>query len=251
MEQHPLQSLVDLIEFDKNVIKKEQELAHVHKTLDHLERDKERLQHEQDASAQRLNEAKKEVHAYELTMKELDATEKEKRTLLDSVASQAAYDALKKEIAHLKKSQYDHERQLVQRWKVLESAQKAYDELGALNKTKTNALEKNIQEQATLLNTLKNDLEQLYQQRTEKETHVPKEWLVKYTVMRAHTVDPIVSLEYESCGGCFAQLPPQDLMDLRRKRLIQCSSCYRFIYLPATLLEEEEASMTEKDDTRE
>lgn len=248
MEQHPLQSLISLIEFDKEVIKKEQALTQIHRALDDLGHEKTQLTQQQESSKHRLDEAQKEVREYERIMQELDSSEQEKRKLLDNVESQAAYEALKKEITFLKKAQYDHERQLVQRWKVLEGAQKAFDDRQLVTKTQCEVIEENIQKYTQQLTQLKKELDELYVQRTQKEQGVPQEWLVKYNVMRSHTSDPIVSVESESCGGCFAQLPPQDLLDLKRKRLIQCSSCYRFIYLPEILVNEEESSaMPEKE----
>lgn len=239
MGKHPLESLIDLIEFDRHVIKQERDLKQVHDALANLEQSKIRRMREYNAMEARLLHAKKDVHEQENLMKELDEREKAKRVILETAKTQAMYDAAKKEINFLKKAQYDEERQLVQSWKMLELAQKTHDEYEASSKSVTQEIEQKELELKSHLVGLKAELDAAYQARTKKEALVPQEWLVKYCAMRAHTIDPIVCLEGDCCGGCFAQLPPQDLTDLRHKRLIQCSSCYRFIYIPEALMEAE------------
>ena len=40
----------------------------------------------------------------------------------------------------------------------------------------------------------------------------------------------VVTVERESCGGCFAQIPPQRQLEIRqRKRLILCEHCGRIM----------------------
>ena len=108
-----------------------------------------------------------------------------------------------------------------------------------------------LTEKKNAIKELKKDLEQLYQQRTAKEKLVPEEWIAKYNLMRTQTDNPIVRVEYGSCSGCFAELPPQALLDLKRKKLLQCTSCYRFIYMPDEIEEEPLTKQEEKEEERE
>jgi predicted nucleic acid-binding Zn-ribbon protein len=231
-EQHPLQSLISLIEFDRTIIKNEQTITHIKKHITQLEHAYQQLKNEQNNFEQKVFNAKKVVHEQELEMKMLDAKEQEKKKLLEETDSQKAYDSLKKEITFLKKSQYDHEKKLVQSWKELESAQKTLNERLSGFKEKEDQLTQEINSQKATITTMEVELTELYKIRTEKEQGVPPEWLEKYNIMRTQTANPIVRVEYDSCSGCFAQLPPQALLDLKKKKLIQCPSCYRFLYQP-------------------
>jgi len=229
---HPLQSLINLIEFDGTIIKKEQALAAVKKHIAHLELLLKQLLGEHAIVEQKVHQAQKMVHEHELEMKTLDGKEQEKKKQLEQTDSQKVYDALKKEITMLKKNQYDHEKKLVQSWKELESAQKELQERTEQFNKKQEQLTQELTTKKTETGTLEKELEELYAIHKEKEKSVPQEWLEKYNVMRMRTTNPIVRLEYDSCGGCFAQLPPQALLDLKKKGLIQCTSCYRFVYEP-------------------
>ncbi len=238
MEHHPLQSLINLIEFDRDIIKKERTLEEIKKQLKDLEERKKTLINNQENTAKNVQKAKKFVQEHEQIMKELDQKEKEKKELLESSINQKVYDSLKKEINFLKKSQYDHEKQLVKSWKELETAQKTFDEEQTLFNLKKKEFEQDLNNKQTEIDQLNTSLEILYKERLEKEKTVPQDWIFRYNMMRKQTDNPIVPVEYDSCGGCFAQLPPQILLSLKRKKLLQCSSCYRFIYLPEELTEE-------------
>ena len=246
MENHPLQSLIHLIEFDREIIKKEHVLEDINNHIAQLKQEETHLVEHHEEAQHLVHKAKKAVHEYELTMKELDEKEKEKKKLLEETDSQKVYENLKKEINFLKKSQYDHEKKLVQCWKELEAAQKSFEDEEAKFTSKKSELSTQQENELKKATEINKELKELYTQRKDKETKVPEEWITKYNMMRTQTDNPIVRVEYGSCGGCFAQLPPQDLLDLKRKKLLQCSSCYRFIYLPEELEEEPLKKQTEE-----
>ncbi len=231
-EHNSLQALIDLIEFDQTIIKKESLVAHIKQDIAHQEHARQQiiLRHEQ--FEQKVHTAQKTVHEHELEMKALDAKEQEKKQQLENTDSQKVYESLKKEITFLKKSQYDHEKKLVQSWKELETAQKTLTEEAAQFQEKEQILTQEINAKKMEIEALKKDVEQLYTVRKSKEEHVPAEWLAKYSIMRTQTTNPIVRVEFESCSGCFSQLTPQALVDIKKKKLIQCPSCYRFLYQP-------------------
>lgn len=231
-EHYSLQALIDLIEFDSVIVKKEQLTAQIKKLVAQLNQSIEKLAQERATFDNKVRAAQKLVHDQELEMKTLEAKEHEKKKLLESVDSQRVYDSLKKEIGFLKKSQYDHEKKLVQSWKDLESVQRAFAEhVGALDE-KTAQLSAEIVAKKAEQAAIESDLQELMVARIEKERAVSSEWLEKYNVMRLQTDYPIVRVEQGSCSGCFAQLTPQALIDLDKKKLIQCTSCYRFLYQP-------------------
>ena len=245
MEHHPLQSLINLIEFDRELIKIERVLDETQKRITQLQNEEAKIKVDHETAIQHVRDAKKIVHEHEVTMKDLDLREQAKKKLLEETDSQKVYETLKKEINFLKKSQYDHEKKLVQCWKELEAAQKTFDEQESKFKEKQESLQKKYAEEDATVQKLTADLNDLYKERVKKEKLVPQEWIQKYNMMRKQTDNPIVRVEYDSCSGCFAQLPPQSILDLKQKKLLQCNSCYRFIYLPEEL---EEEPITQKNE---
>jgi len=230
--QHPLQSLINLIEFDRFILKKEQANDTIKKKIGQLEQSHESVINERNIVQKKVQQAQKAVHENELEMKTLEEKEQEKKQQLEQSSSQKIYESLKKEITHLKKSQYDHEKQLIQSWKELESAQKELNDHLTEFTTKSTHINKELDDKKAESAVIEKELTDLYVTRKEKEHGVPQEWLDKYNVMRTQTTNPIVRVEFGSCSGCFAQLSPQALLDLHKKGLILCSSCYRFLYLP-------------------
>ena len=60
---------------------------------------------------------------------------------------------------------------------------------------------------------------------------IPEEWLEKYSIMRTRVPNPIVSVKNGSCSACFHALTQQDMLNLQRRKLLQCRDCYRFLYI--------------------
>lgn len=245
MEHHPLQSLINLIEFDREIIKIERILDETQKRIAQIQKETVKVAADHETAIRHVHDAKKVVHEHESIMKELDLKEQDKKKLLEEADSQKVYEVLKKEINFLKKSQYDHEKKLVQCWKELEAAQKTFDEQESKFNEKKESLQKKQTAELGTVQKLITELEVLYKERKEKEKIVPQEWVLKYNMMRKQTDNPIVRVEYDSCSGCFAQLPPQSIVDLKQKKLLQCNSCYRFIYLPEEI---EEEPLTKKNE---
>lgn len=233
MEQQRLSALVNLIEFDRKLIEQEQLASVISTQIAELERTIAQLNQTRQQAERLVTNAKKTVHEHEQTMRGFESQEQAKRAQIDVVQSQKEYDAIKKEITHLKKLQYDHEKLVVKSWKDLENAQKDFDARIAQYNEQSTSLNDNVSKKRTELTHVQELIASLQAQRTPLEHNVPEEWLSQYQRMRAHTNNPIVPLEYNSCSGCFSQLSAQDLLDLKRNKLIQCSSCYRFVYEPA------------------
>jgi predicted nucleic acid-binding Zn-ribbon protein len=71
------------------------------------------------------------------------------------------------------------------------------------------------------------------------ESIVPQGWLEKYAIMRTKVTDPVVPVINNSCSACFYDVIGQDLQELRKKKLLQCKECYRFLYLDSNSLQNE------------
>ena len=68
------------------------------------------------------------------------------------------------------------------------------------------------------------------QESKKQQEGVPEEWLEKYEVMKGRVPDPAVPIMNGTCSACFYTLSPEDSLSLGRKALLQCKSCFRFIY---------------------
>lgn len=64
---------------------------------------------------------------------------------------------------------------------------------------------------------------------------VNQDWLEKYMNMYGRVSNPVVEVMQGICSGCFYAVPHQDLARLKNRALLQCNSCYRFLYDPQVL----------------
>ena len=70
--------------------------------------------------------------------------------------------------------------------------------------------------------------------RAVKEEGIPEEWIEKYERMRNSVPDPVASIEDQVCKACFYTATNQEIELLKRKKLLQCKGCYRFLYINYT-----------------
>ncbi len=239
MNSLPFQRFIDLITYDQQVHVFEKELKALESDVSNLEQQRKTYAHDVEKAHASVVAAKKEVDAQELEMKALDTAEKEAQKKLDNAQTQKEYLALKKEVENLKKQQHEFEDTLIQTWNVLEHAdrehqakQRVYDEKSATFNTA-------IDEKVTKITQVRVQIDQMNKEREAKLVGVPAEWLEKYAMMRSRIPNPVVPVVNDSCSACFYRIPQQDLMALRRRKLLQCRDCYRFLYLPESQLEPE------------
>jgi len=75
----------------------------------------------------------------------------------------------------------------------------------------------------------------------EAEKHIDERLLIAYTRLRSNAKNglAVVTIQRDSCSGCFNQIPPQRQLDIRqRKRIIVCEHCGRILVDEGFALEE-------------
>lgn len=75
----------------------------------------------------------------------------------------------------------------------------------------------------------------------EAEKHIEERLLIAYNRLRSNAKNglAVVSIQRDSCSGCFNQIPPQRQLDIRqRKRIIVCEHCGRILVDEGFALEE-------------
>ena len=76
------------------------------------------------------------------------------------------------------------------------------------------------------------------------EAHIEERLLVAYNRLRKNAVNglAVVTIDRDSCSGCFNKIPPQRQLDIRqRKKIIVCEHCGRILVDEALTHELEEA----------
>ena len=228
----PFQRFIDLITFDQAIVALEKEVEALQKEVQTLEAKENEQQKNLERVKIKAHNAKKEVDEKELEMKALDAEQKIKKAQLETSANNKIYQAIKSEIEIIKRKQLALEEELIIAWNAMEASQKEYIERQGEVEKNIAELQAALQEKSEKIEALKRDVAGRAKIRPEKERQVPEEWLEKYAMMRARVPDPVVPVLHGSCSACFYTIPGQDLIFLKRKKLLQCKFCYRFLYFP-------------------
>jgi len=229
-ENNPFSLFIDLINFDQELHAQQLNIKKHEQEVSQLEKQKEQLEVELHAAQRVLHNAKKQVDEKELEMKELEASEADKKRRMDTVSSHKEYQSLKHEIEIISSRQLALEDVLVAAWNQLEIAQATFKTQEQVHQEKVQNTESRIAKIKIEIERLNQDLVEKQKARSAKETLVPEEWLEKYRNMSSRVADPVVPVVDGSCTSCFHQLTGQDLIMINRRKLLQCRGCYRFLY---------------------
>jgi predicted nucleic acid-binding Zn-ribbon protein len=231
----PFGALVDLVNFDSHV-----------RTLRHSIEDlsKDIVQYKQLIEAQQTSkknalrdvvEAKKNVDQSELNLSELHTSMQSKKKVLETLSDYKEFKFLKSELEHVGNQLHEQENIVETAWKKLETANIETERRVKVADESIKELEKSLQEKITLHQQTEHELDAYQKNRDEKAAVVPEQWLLKYNMMQARVQDPVVPIEQDSCSSCFSYVTGNNLLQAKRGALVQCTSCYRLLFLPAVM----------------
>ena len=231
MNDGAFQALINLVDFDQKTVSIEKNIKKVKDEITALQRKKADLEADIEDVRHTLHEVQKEVDMGELEMKEYDQKIKEDKRKLDQVSNQKEYTALKKEIEGLESKQHEGEEPLIEAWNRLEQVsaecKKKEEAFGSENQEIIDS----IQERHATIENLEKELEEHKAGRDQMVQEVPEEWSEKYKMLGAKVSDPVVPVTGNSCSACFYIITSQNIIEMRRGKLIQCKGCYRFLYI--------------------
>lgn len=191
-----------------------------------------------------LDDAEDAIVTRKNMIKDSQTLIKKYETQLKDVKNNREYDALTKEV----------EIQSLE----IQVCEKKIRELGFEIANKTEVFEQaktNLEAREGDLNDKKTELETITAE-TEKEeqdlmdkadkasSDIEERLLTAYTRLRKNAVNglAVVTIDRDSCSGCFNQIPPQRQLDIRqRKKVIVCEHCGRILVDEAMTQEMAEA----------
>ena len=230
MTDTPFHLFLNLVEFDRTIVSINNDIESFEndiKTLDQQEQERlERLEQVQ----QRLRNARKIVDEQELIMKELDQKIRAKKKQMDEIADARSYRSFKTEVDTLNRQQVDQESLVMQAWNTVETAEKDLKVQQAVVQEQQETYKEEKKKKEQKLKNLHQQYKELEGQRSGKTGTVPEEWLETYEHMRGRVSDPVVEVDRGSCSACSYSIPNQDLIRLKRRALLQCKGCFRFLY---------------------
>ncbi|GAA3975775.1 C4-type zinc ribbon domain-containing protein [Pedobacter ginsengiterrae] len=178
------------------------------------------------------------------TIKDAQAAIKRYDTQLKEVKNNREYDALTKEIEIQgldiqvsEKKIKEHGFEITSKTEIFEAAKAELD-------GRKKDLEIKKGELDVITSETEKEEQDLQKKADKSEPQIEERLLVAYKRLRKNAVNglAVVTIDRDSCSGCFNQIPPQRQLDIRqRKKIIVCEHCGRILVDEALTQEVAEA----------
>jgi len=189
-----------------------------------------------------LDELEDSIVTRKNMIKEAQAATKKYETQLNDVKNNREYDAISKEIEIQGLEIQVSEKKIKELSFELTSRTDGYEKALADLADRKKDLEAKKGELDTITAETEKE-EAIYIERAaEAEKHADERLLIAYNRLRNNTKNglAVVTIQRDSCSGCFNQIPPQRQMDIRqRKKIIVCEHCGRILVDEGFAMEEQ------------
>jgi predicted nucleic acid-binding Zn-ribbon protein len=165
-------------------------------------------------------------------IKEAQALIKKYEKQLEDVKNNREYDALTKEVEIQNLDIQVSEKKIKEHGFEIASKTEIYDLALANIEARKGDLEVKKGELATITSETEKEEQALVKKADKAETQIEERLLIAYHRLRGNAVNglAVVTIDRDSCSGCFNQIPPQRQLDIRqRKKVIVCEHCGRIL----------------------
>lgn len=179
-----------------------------------------------------LDEAEDAIVMRKNMIKEAQNLIKKYETQLKEVKNNREYDALTKEVEIQNLDIQVSEKKIKEFGFEITNKTQIFEQVEKNLNARKGDLEAKKAELKTIVAETEKE-EQLLLKKAEKaETQIEERLLTAYKRLRKNAINglAIVTIERDSCSGCFNQIPPQRQLDIRqRKKVIVCEHCGRIL----------------------
>ncbi|MDQ7950076.1 MAG: C4-type zinc ribbon domain-containing protein [Pedobacter sp.] len=151
---------------------------------------------------------------------------------LKDVKNNREYDALTKEVEIQNLEIQVCEKKIKEHGFEIASKTEIYEQALANLEVRKGDLEQKRGELETITAETEKEEQSLTKKAEKSETQIEERLLVAYNRLRVNAVNglAVVTIDRDSCSGCFNQIPPQRQLDIRqRKKVIVCEHCGRIL----------------------
>lgn len=165
-------------------------------------------------------------------IKEAQALIKKYEKQLEDVKNNREYDALTKEVEIQNLDIQVSEKKIKEHGFEINSKTEVYEQALANITARKGDLETKKGELETITSETEKEEAALVKKADKAETQIEERLLTAYSRLRKNAVNglAVVTIDRDSCSGCFNQIPPQRQLDIRqRKKVIVCEHCGRIL----------------------
>jgi predicted nucleic acid-binding Zn-ribbon protein len=229
--QQILNSLLDLQELDEQLGELDRSKVYLPEMIDNINKDIKSLESELNEYQQKLVDSQKRQKELELDI-ETDKIELEKyQKQMKVIKTNKEYDALVAEIDSKKRRINDNEDEILKLMGIVdESTEKIAELKQKLEKVKVNN-ESQLEQLRSELQSLEAKITEKKKLRNDLAKTIDRKALTVYERIRKGKGGmAVVPLRKRACAGCFKQIPPQMVQQIRRgDRIYTCDSCGRIL----------------------
>ena len=227
-----MENLVELQGIDTKLKDLNDLLGDLPSKVEGLNKQEESIKHTLQSNKNRLKELEVMLHKKEVTISQLDGKVDSLKDQLFLVTNNKQYDALMKEIDHLKAKKSTSENEMIE---LLEEKERLTQDVESMESDLTGLSEDLSKRRQKLETAISESADEKSILEKEKQARIDKIDLnimsVYDKVMDARGGLAVVPIVGSGCGGCGAHIPPQTLTEVRANTGIhRCDICGRFLY---------------------
>ncbi len=194
------------------------------KELEQSRRDLQAQKQEKDEAEKRRRHLEREL---EVAAERLKTSQQR----LTEVKTNKEYEALQREIDVWKQAVSENETKILKTMAEIEQLTEKILTGEQKLKEEEELKQKQISEFRAKLDSAEAELNNYKQERKQIASRVDKNLLSSYErIRKGRGGIAVVSVSRKACGGCFKQLPPQKVVEIKKgNRLITCDSCGRIL----------------------
>jgi len=177
-------------------------------------------------------------------IRDAQANIKKYETQLNEVKNNREYDAISKEIEIQGLDIQVSEKKIKEYGFEITTKTQIYEKAVADLEGRQNDLDAKKAELDTITGETQKDEQELTIEAEKAKENIEERLLTAYTRLRANAKNglAVVTIQRDSCSGCFNQIPPQRQSDIRqRKKIIVCEHCGRILVDEQMAMEAEPA----------
>jgi len=178
-------------------------------------------------------------------IKESQAAIKKYEAQLNEVKNNREYDAISKEIEIQGLEIQVSEKKIREHEFEIKNKTEVYDKVVVSLEERRKDLETKKSELEGITRETQKEEDVLNKKAEEAEKNIEERLLIAYKRLRKNAKNglAVVTIQRDSCSGCFNQIPPQRQLDIRqRKKIIVCEHCGRILVDEGFAVEHEHAS---------
>jgi uncharacterized protein len=165
-------------------------------------------------------------------IKEAQVAIKKYENQLNEVKNNREYDAISKEIEIQGLEIQVCEKKIKEHGFEIANKTEVYDKAVADLEGRRRDLEAKKGELENITSETQKEEDELSRRAKDAENHIEERLLIAYQRLRKNAKNglAVVTIQRDSCSGCFNQIPPQRQLDIRqRKKIIVCEHCGRIL----------------------